>query len=98
MADKCTCGELLPHNWEEKEYLTCIPPEHQLRFGPYTLNAAYKKALYEYAHEYNTEEVVGTYLGHNPNFKGQKDWLADREQPASEETLGIEGTFDSTHM
>jgi len=72
----CSCGEPLPHDWINNEYMTCIPPEHQLRFGSFTLDAGYKAALYAHAAYYVTEEVMGSYLGHNPNFPSEEDWLA----------------------
>ena len=45
----------------------------------YKLNKRYKIVLEEFGPHYDTEEIVGSYLGHNPYFPSQKDWLESRE-------------------
>lgn len=65
------------HNsWERDEHMDCIPPANVLRFGNYVLDADYRRAL---PAVYTTEEIVGSYLGHNPYFPSQEKWLAERE-------------------
>lgn len=55
-----------------------VPSFDQLSFGPYTLDADYKKALYEKFPFYTSEEIVGSYLGYNPNFESQDEWIQER--------------------
>lgn len=74
---KCpTCGKNA-HNFSEEEALKCIPPKTALKFGEYEINASYRNALYSKFPFYNTEEVVGSFLGHNPYFPSQKEWLSE---------------------
>ena len=58
--------------------MRCIPPLHVLEFGKYTMSFPYRKALYEFAPYYTTEEVVGSYLGYNPNFPSEEDWTNEQ--------------------
>lgn len=54
--------------------MNCIPAFHVLRFGNHTLSKPYRAALYTYCPYFTTEEVVGSFLGHNPNFPSQQKW------------------------
>ena len=63
------------HNWQEDEYMECVPPIHVLCFGEYTLDPKYREAVYQHCKQYNTEEVVGSFLGHNPHFPSQEKWI-----------------------
>jgi hypothetical protein len=70
----CTqCDE--EHDWQEDEYMECVPPLHVLCFGEYTLDPNYRQAVYQHCKKYNTEEVVGSFLGHNPHFPSQEKWI-----------------------
>lgn len=55
--------------------MQCVPPLHVLNFGEYKLDPKYRQAVYEYSKNYNTEEVVGSFLGHNPYFPSQEKWI-----------------------
>ena len=79
-ANKCECGRKLPHDWENEEYMNCVPPEKQLKFGGYELDVDYKAALYAEYPFYTTEEVMGSYFGHNPYFPSQEEWLEKQEE------------------
>ena len=68
-----SCGDV--HDWIQDEHMTCIPPREIVCFGHYMLDPAYRNAIYDYCAQYSTEEVVGSFLGHNPHFKSQKEWL-----------------------
>lgn len=67
------------HNWEKDEYLECVPPRKQLVFGPYHLDPEYKEALFQDHPHYCTEEVMGSYFGHNPYFPSQDEWLEEKD-------------------
>jgi len=68
------------HDWSQDEYMDCVPPLHVLQFGDYMISRAYREALFnEYPH-YNTEEVVGSYLGYGI-FPSQGQWeMGDKDQ------------------
>jgi len=73
--DKCpTCGKKA-HDFEKEEALSCVPPKNVLKFGSYRIDEKYRDALYKAYPFYTTEEVVGSYLGHNPHFSGQDAWF-----------------------
>lgn len=73
--DKCpTCGKDA-HDFEKEEVLDCIPPRDILKFGQHQINRDYREALYKEFPFYTAEEVVGSYLGHNPNFPSENEWL-----------------------
>jgi len=63
------------HDWQKEEYMECVPPIHVLCFGEYILDPKYRQAVYQHCKQYNTEEVVGSFLGHNPHFPSQEKWI-----------------------
>lgn len=78
--NKCqTCGKKA-HNFEKEEIMDCVPPKDILRFGEHLINKDYRNALYEEFHFYTTEEVVGSFLGYNPNFPSQSSWLEKQKR------------------
>ena len=68
------------HNFEEEEFLYCVPPPETLKFGNYVLSKEYKEALFDDYPFYTAEEVVGSFLGHNPYFPSQDEWEEEREE------------------
>ncbi|MCQ4140606.1 hypothetical protein [Chryseobacterium sp. EO14] len=82
---KCiTCGKK-GHDFEKEEAMDCVPPEEVLKFGKYEINKEYRKALYSQYPFYTVEEVVGSYLGHNPNFSSQDSWFEQHKDDFTEE-------------
>ena len=82
--EKCqTCGKKA-HNFEKEEAFECVPPRDVLRFGTYEINEAYRAALYEEFPFYTSEEVVGSFLGHNPNFPSQNVWFEEQNRNIDE--------------
>lgn len=78
--EKCqTCGKKA-HNFEKEEALNCIPPKDVLKFGPYEIENEYRNILYIKFPFYTTEEVLGSFLGYNPNFPSQTVWFEEREE------------------
>lgn len=76
---KCpTCGKDA-HDFLKEEAFNCVPPKEVLRFGDYEIDKKYRKELYNKFPLYNTEEIVGTYLGHNPHYPSQDKWINDKE-------------------
>ena len=66
--------------------MDCVPPKHVRQFGEYRLSLEYRDALYDHASYYNTEEIVGSYLGYNDEFPSQDKWEEDKwEEDESEE-------------
>tara|TARA_B100001059_G_C17367488_1_gene348122 strand:- start:81 stop:320 length:240 start_codon:yes stop_codon:yes gene_type:complete len=51
-----------------------VPPPDQLQFDSFVLAEEYKRELYEEFPYYTAEEIVGTFLGHNPYFPSQVAW------------------------
>lgn len=78
-----SCGEQA-HDFEIEEEFQCIPPLSVLRFGVYDINKDYRQALYEFCPKYNSEEIVGSYLGYNPYFPSQDDWISHRDDPEND--------------
>jgi len=78
------CGTV--HDWMIAEHLSCVPPLNVLRFGTYNIPRAYRDALYQYAPYYCTEEVVGSFLGHNPSFSSYDDWANAQRESESEDS------------
>lgn len=77
---KCpTCGKKA-HNFELEEAFDCVPSKNVLKFGEYIIDKDYRKALYKEHPYYNSEEVVGSFLGYNPNFPSQIDWLSTKKE------------------
>ena len=88
MTTKCpSCSEnshnFESHNFEEEEFLYCVPPPETLQFGNYVLSKEYKEALFDEYPFYTAEEVVGSFLGHNPYFPSQDEW--EEENPSAED-------------
>lgn len=54
-----------------------------LHFGEHQISKEYRAALYQFAAIYTTEEVVGSFLGHNPHFPSQTRWEKARAAIAS---------------
>lgn len=79
-----TCGKKA-HNFEIEEVMNCIPPLDVLKFGPHLISSEYRQALYDEYPMYTTEEVVGSYLGHNPNFPSEDEWYEEENELYNEE-------------
>jgi len=78
--NKCkTCGKNA-HDFASEEVLDCVPPRGILRFGQYEINKDYREALYTEFPFYTAEEVVGSYLGFNPNFPSEGAWLDQKTE------------------
>jgi hypothetical protein len=74
---KCaSCGKSA-HDFTTEEAMSCIPPAHVLQFGSYSIDTLYRSNLYLEHPHYTTEEVVGTFLGHNPYYPGQDERKED---------------------
>lgn len=72
---KCpTCGKQA-HDFAKEEAFDCVPPRDILLFGEYLIDKTYRDALFNEFPIYTTEEIVGSYLGHNPYFLGQDEWF-----------------------
>lgn len=72
---KCpTCGKKA-HNFDKEEVFDCVPPKEVLKFGSHIIDKKYRDALYNEHPDYTVREVVGSYLGHNPIFPSQEEWL-----------------------
>lgn len=85
VADKCpTCGKRA-HDFDKEEAMGCVPPSEILKFGQHEINKEYREALYEDYPFYTSEEVVGSYLGHNPHFPSQNVWLEQQEENTKED-------------
>ena len=67
-----------------EEYIDCVPPPEMCIFGPYKIDPEYRKQLYIEFPFYTGEEVVGSYLGHNPYFPSQEEWLKSKTKSESE--------------
>ena len=63
-------------NWNPtSKYFERVPRPEQYNFGPHKINRKYREVLYNKYPFYTIEEIVGSYLGHNPYFPSQHDWL-----------------------
>jgi len=62
-----SCGEPA-HNFKKDEFLNCIPPANIVEFGTIKIKPSYRKKLFQKHPNYTVEEIVGTYLGHNPYY------------------------------
>jgi len=51
-----------------------IPSKDVLVFGDYHIPADYRSELYKYASFYTAEEIVGTFIGHDPVFPSYSKW------------------------
>ena len=63
--------------------MDCIPPIEVLQFGAYRLDSGYRRALDIFCPLATTEEIVGSYLGHNPNFPTQEKWLRKQRKEST---------------
>merc|ERR1712232_1435589 len=79
-CDTCKCK----HDWARDEYMSCVPPAHVLQFGHYTISREYRDALLETYPHYDTEEVVGSFLGYGV-FPSQNDWEAKQQKDSDED-------------
>ncbi len=87
LSGKCpTCGKKA-HDFEKEEILVCVPPKEVLEFGQYKIDKEYREALYKEFPMYTAEEVVGSYLGYNPYFPCQDDWLEEQGRELDEGEL-----------
>lgn len=67
---------LIPITEEDSfEYFESVPPPEKCDFGDYQIDPRYRAELYRNFPDYTGEEIVGSYLGHNPNFPSQREWL-----------------------
>jgi len=81
MGRKCpTCGKPA-HDFEKEEAFDCVPPKNVLKFGDYTIDEKYREALFKAHPYYTSEEVVGSFLGHNPYYPSQSEWLERKKYP-----------------
>jgi len=62
------------HDWSKDEFMNCVPPIHIIQFGEYRMNHEYRRAVDQYCHLYDTEEIMGSFLGHNPHFPNFEKW------------------------
>ena len=69
-----TCGKEA-HDFEREEIMDCVPPRNVLKFGNYVIDKRYREALYRKFPNYTAEEVVGSFLGYNPNFPDESEWF-----------------------
>jgi hypothetical protein len=74
-----TCGKKA-HDFQKEEVLDCVPPGDILKFGHYEIDKEYREALFNEYPFYTVEEVLGSYLGHNPHFPSQDEWLDQRDE------------------
>ncbi|MFR9523354.1 MAG: hypothetical protein SNH94_02140 [Rikenellaceae bacterium] len=75
MKEFCESCGAPAHDFEKEEAFSCIPPKNVLRFGKYLVNKEYREALYNNHPYYTSEEIVGSYLGKNPYFPSERDWI-----------------------
>ena len=67
---------LIPVTEEDSfEYFESVPPPEKCDFGDYQIDPIYRAELYKNFPDYTGEEIVGSYLGHNPYFPSQREWL-----------------------
>mgnify|MGYP001232584795 CR=1 FL=1 len=72
-------------SFTEDEQLMCIPPRDMLNFGEYTIPKDYRESLYMKHPKYTLEEILGTYLGYNPNFPSISDYDSNSESDSEED-------------
>lgn len=87
--DTCPSCRKASHDFQHEEVMECIPPLHVLKFGDYVMDRAYRDALHAFAPHYCTEEIMGSYFGHNPHWPCHDTWLhalceACRQEGATE--------------
>eukprot|EP01084_Bolivina_argentea_P138850 244361_1 len=74
-----TCNQK-EHDYSKEEHLACVLPKDVLQFGPHQINKKYREALFSEYSFYNSEEIIGSFLGHNPYFPSQSEWLQQQEE------------------
>lgn len=84
VEDRCGTCQKRAHDFTREEALNCVPPRDVLTFGQYVIDHRYREALYQKYPFFTTEEVVGSYLGHNPHFPSQEDWITQQEESEEE--------------
>ena len=84
------------HDWRKQEYMECKPPLSVLCFGKYKIDPAYRLALYKHGSDYNTEEVVGSFLGHNPYFPSEETWMQQQNEEPSDQGREWSGQDDGS--
>eukprot|EP01083_Nonionella_stella_P001431 4120_1 len=84
-TEKClTCGAPA-HDFKLEEALQCVPPSNILQFGPHKIDAEYREQLLRFHPQYTCEEIVGTFLGFNPYYESQEEWLRQKEAEEQED-------------
>jgi len=64
------------HDWRQKdENMTCISPLSVLMLNEYEIDPTYRQNLYQKCMLYNTAEILSSFLGHNPHFPSQEQWI-----------------------
>ena len=60
------------------EYLNSVPHPRKSNFSIdgkcYYIREDYKEAVFKHNPNYTVEEIMGTYLGHNPDFDSFETW------------------------
>jgi hypothetical protein len=69
--------------WTHEE-LYRVPSMEEVVFGEYTLDRDYRESMESF---YNCVDVVGTYLGHNPDYPSQETWLERRRWGSDSESI-----------
>ena len=79
MERKCdTCGKKA-HDFSKEEAFDCVPPKDVLVFGENIISREYREALFKEFPMYTSEEVVGSFLGHNPYFPSESEWFETQD-------------------
>lgn len=62
------------------EYINQVPDKEETCFtidgDSYKINLGYKLFVFNHNSNYTIEEIVGSYLGHNPYLPSFEDWKA----------------------
>jgi hypothetical protein len=74
-GSRCISCNKKEHDYTVEEALTCIPPQDALQFGEYTIDPLYRAYLYKRHPTLNAEQVVGSFLGKNPYYLSQEEFL-----------------------
>ena len=78
--NECPTCRKIAHDFAKEEALNCVPPPSVLQFGSYTIDSQYRAELYKTHPYFTTEEIVGSFLGHNPHWPSQEKWLAGSDE------------------
>tara|TARA_R100000655_G_scaffold10222_1_gene24820 strand:+ start:1618 stop:1902 length:285 start_codon:yes stop_codon:yes gene_type:complete len=68
-----TCG-LKKHRFNKEIHLSCVPNFAVQKICGVKIPRAYRKDLFAFSDFYTGEEILGSYLGHNPLFPSYADW------------------------